>query len=265
MSPSRLPPRDALAAAAVFVVTAAVATIAWQASGRAVTDIALYRTYGERIANGLVPYGDFGLEYPPGALPALVLPALVTDSLGAYRVVFAAEMAVAGAIGVLLLAAALRRLGRADADRRLALGCRRARPAAARRGDPDAVRPRSGRARHRRAAARPLRPPPRRVARGRDRDRGEALPRRPASAARRGRLARGRRRELAVVLALAVAPVVLAYLPFLLVAPDGVIHSLGRQLGRPLQIESLGAGALLALHHAPGRRSGGRREAAPRT
>ena len=44
----------------------------------------------------------------------------------------------------------------------------------------------------------------------------------------------------------------LVYLPFLVLAPDGVADSLGRQLGRPLQIESLGAGVLLALHHAFG-------------
>jgi len=63
--------------------------------------------------------------------------------------------------------------------------------------------------------------------------------------------ARGRR-ELVTVVALAVVPVAVAYLPFVLVAPDAVLHSVGRQLGRPLQIESLGAGALLALHHAAG-------------
>jgi Glycosyltransferase family 87 len=60
------------------------------------------------------------------------------------------------------------------------------------------------------------------------------------------------RRELAIVLALASAPALLVCLPFLVVAPDGVADSIGGQLGRPLQIESLGAGVLLALHHAAG-------------
>jgi hypothetical protein len=114
-------PRDAALAAAGFVLTAVIATVAWQLSGRAVTDIALYHTYGERLARGLVPYRDFAFEYPPGALPALALPALVTDSLGAYRAVFAAEMAVAGAAGVLLLAAALGRLRTGAGERRFAL------------------------------------------------------------------------------------------------------------------------------------------------
>jgi hypothetical protein len=55
-----------------------------------------------------------------------------------------------------------------------------------------------------------------------------------------------------VVAVLAAAPVILVYLPFLMLAPDGVADSLARQLGRPLQIESLGAGVLLALHDAFG-------------
>ena len=63
---------------------------------------------------------------------------------------------------------------------------------------------------------------------------------------------RGGRRELAIVLGLAVTPILLAYAAFLVVAPDGVLDSLGRQVGRPLQIESLGAGVLLALHHGFG-------------
>ena len=58
------------------------------------------------------PVPRLRVRIPPGALPALVLPALVTDSLAAYRVVFAAEMAVVGALGVLLLAEGLRALGR---------------------------------------------------------------------------------------------------------------------------------------------------------
>ena len=63
---------------------------------------------------------------------------------------------------------------------------------------------------------------------------------------------RSGRREAALVAVLAAAPVLLVYLPFLVLAPDGVADSLGRQLGRPLQIESLGAGVLLALHHVFG-------------
>jgi len=245
-------PRDALLAAAVFVLTAVTATVAWQLSGRAVTDIALYHAYGERIAGGLVPYRDFAFEYPPGALPALVLPALVTDSLTAFRVVFAAEMALAGAIGVLLLAAGLGRLGTGVADRRIALSA---------------------------VALLPL------LLGGVILTRFDLVPAAIVAGAmlllvtgrlRAGALVvgigiavklyplvlvplvgivawrRGGRRELASVLALVAAPVLAVYLPFLVAAPDGVLDSVGRQLGRPLQIESLGAGTLLAAHHVFG-------------
>jgi len=47
----------------------------------------------------------------------------------------------------------------------------------------------------------------------------------------------------------AAAVVALVFLPFLIVAPGGVAHSIGRQLSRPLQIESLGAAVYLAAHH----------------
>ena len=58
----------------------------------------------------------------------------------------------------------------------------------------------------------------------------------------------------AALLALAVTlgTSLLVYLPFAVLAPEGVLRSIWRQLGRPLQIESLGSGVLLALHHALG-------------
>ena len=252
MSDAERGPRDALLAAAGFVLTAVTATVAWQLSGRAVTDIALYHAYGERIADGLVPYRDFAFEYPPGALPALVLPALVTDSLTAFRVVFAAEMAFAGAVGVLLLAAGLGRLGTGLADRRVALsvvalvplllgGVILTRfdlvPAAIVAGAMFLLV--SGRLR---AGAFVI-------------GIGIAVKLYPAVFVPLvGIVAwrRGGRRELGSVLGLVVAPVIVAYLPFLVAAPDGVLDSIGRQLGRPLQIESLGAGVLLAVHHSVG-------------
>ena len=242
------PPLDALVAAAVFVATAAAVTAAWQWSGNAITDIPLYRTYGERIANGLVPYRDFGFEYPPGALPALVLPALVTDTLTAYRIVFAAELAAVGAAGVLLLSAALARLGRSTAQRRVALSAVALAPlllggVVLTRFDllPAALVTRSlllaVSGRHRGAAlvtglgiAVKLYP-------------AVLVPLLAVTAYRRGG-----RPELGRTLALTAAPAVVLYLPFFVLSPGGVLDSFGRQLGRPLQIESLGAGILLALH-----------------
>ena len=246
------PSVEALGASAVFVAVAVAATVAWQLSGDAVTDIPLYEAYGERVAGGLVPYRDFGFEYPPGALPALVLPALVTDSLSGYRVVFAAEMAVAGVIGVLLLAAGLRRLGCSADDRRVTLAVVAVLPAVLggvilTRFDlvPAALV----------AGALVL------LIAGRLRVAalvvgvGIAVKLYPAVLVPLLAVVawrKGGRRELGVVVALAFAPAVLAYLPFLLVGADGVLDSLGRQLGRPLQIESVGAGVLLALHQAAG-------------
>ena len=61
----------------------------------------------------------------------------------------------------------------------------------------------------------------------------------------------GRRRggrETALCLGAFAVVLALVLLPFAVVAPDGVVDSVERQLGRPLQIESLGASVLLAGH-----------------
>jgi hypothetical protein len=60
------------------------------------------------------------------------------------------------------------------------------------------------------------------------------------------------RREAAGVTAITVGVVVVAYLPFLLLDAGGVAASIERQLERPLHVESIGAGVLLALHHLAG-------------
>jgi uncharacterized membrane protein len=62
---------------------------------------------------------------------------------------------------------------------------------------------------------------------------------------------RGRREGL-LVAGLFVAVLAVAYLPFVALSPHGVGSSLSRQLSRPLQIESLGAGVLLVAHQAFG-------------
>ena len=60
------------------------------------------------------------------------------------------------------------------------------------------------------------------------------------------------RRTSVVTCASALAVVALAYLPFVLLAPADVGESVWRQLSRPLQIESVGAGVLVVLHHLVG-------------
>ncbi|MDQ3778543.1 MAG: hypothetical protein M3310_06745, partial [Actinomycetota bacterium] len=60
------------------------------------------------------------------------------------------------------------------------------------------------------------------------------------------------RRDALVAAATFAGVVGAVFLPFALVAPAGLWDALWRQAERPLQIESLGAGLLLAAHHAFG-------------
>ena len=81
MDDQRRPDREvafaALTAVALFVGT-------WTAlhhgfyTHRQIIDTPVYQRYGNEIAHGHVPYRDFDLEYPPGALPVFALPGLVT-------------------------------------------------------------------------------------------------------------------------------------------------------------------------------------------
>lgn len=246
------PHATALVAAAAFVAVAVIVTVGWEVLGDAVTDVPLYRTYGERVAGGLVPYRDFPFEYPPGALPALVLPALVTESLEAYRAVFVAELALVGALAVLTFDWALRSHRRSGRDRVVILAVVALVPVLLggvilTRFDlvPAALV----------AAAVALMGLGRLRAAALVVGAGIAVKLYPAVLVPLLAIAawrRNGRREAMVVVGLAAVIPVVVYLPFLVVAPDGVADSLGRQLGRPLQIESLGAGVLLALHHAFG-------------
>lgn len=252
MSRGRAPALSAGLAAVLFAAVALAVTYVWDASGRQVTDFELYRTYGEAMAAGDVPYRDFAFEYPPLALPALALPALVTGGETSYEVAFAMLMAACGALAILLTGRSLQVLGRSGLERDWALSLLVLSPLVL----------------------------------------GPVLLTRfdlvPALAVAGATLAvlSGRERTAAVVLGLGVAaklwPAILlpvlavvtwrrhgrreatlvsgttlalalaVYLPFLAVAPGGVVDSVTRQLGRPLQIESIGSGALLALHHLAG-------------
>jgi hypothetical protein len=65
------------------------------------SDVALYHTYGEALHGGHVPYRDFAFEYPPGALVAFGLPALVGPGFHAYRIAFEVLMGACG-VGVIV-------------------------------------------------------------------------------------------------------------------------------------------------------------------
>jgi hypothetical protein len=64
-----------LAASAVFLAAWGM-THVWFYPQHSVGDVPLYQSYGQAIRDGQVPYRDFQLEYPPGALPAFAAPAL---------------------------------------------------------------------------------------------------------------------------------------------------------------------------------------------
>lgn len=215
-----------------------------------ISDTPVYRGYGERITAGDVPYRDFRVEYPPLALPAFVLPALVTSSQDGYDGAFAGLMIAALAALGALVALSLRLLGARGARvggalAALAGGLLLLGPFTLTRFDlvPAVIaaaalalalagRERAGAAVLGAAVATKIYPAvllPLLVTRSwRRHGRGAAL------------------RTLALTSGVAA----LVYLPFAVLSPDGVGRSVWRQLGRPLQIESLGSGILLALHHA---------------
>ncbi|MCL4441777.1 MAG: glycosyltransferase 87 family protein, partial [Firmicutes bacterium] len=66
-------------------------------------DIELYYKYAAEILRGLVPYRDFGIEYPPGAIPFFLLPKLLAGDILSYRSLFVAEVMVFDFIGLILI------------------------------------------------------------------------------------------------------------------------------------------------------------------
>ena len=209
-----------------------------------IVDTPVYQEYGEAMASGQVPYRDFALEYPPGALPMFWLPTL--GPAEHYRSLFEALMwlCAAGLLVLLVRAAAAldappcRLLAAAVAVGLfpLALGTVVLTrydhwPALLTAAVLAAVlggRERLGLALLGIAVAAKIYPlvllPPLLVYEVR----------------RRGR------REAGITLGAFPAALAVIVVPFALIAPEGLVDSVERQLGRPLQIESLGASLLLA-------------------
>lgn len=246
--PRRFTELAAAGAAAVFLLGWAGLHTAWYDDVE-IVDTPVYERYGTAIEDGAVPYRDLEPEYPPGALPAFAVPALLSSGSSGFRNVFEGLMALFGAATVLLTAVALRGLGASRARTVAALGLVAVFPlllgsVVLTRFDlyPAALvaaalaalvhgRDRLGSGLLGGAIAVKLYP-------------GVLVPLAVAYVWRR----RGRREAL-VCLGIAVAVVAATFLPFLLLAPGGVAGSIGRQLSRPLQIESLGASLYLAAHH----------------
>jgi hypothetical protein len=214
----------------------------------------VYQRYGNQIAHGKVPYRDFPLEYPPGALPMFALPGLAAPGHGqdvkpGFRRTFETLMWMCGAVALLAMALTLRALRASPwvpllfaALAPLALGSVILSrfdlwPAVLVAGATAALvagRFRTGHALLGIGAAAKFYP-------------GVLLPLAVAYTWKR----RGRKEAL-VCLGLTVGMFALIFLPFVVLAPGGVWHSVSVQLGRPLQVESLGAAVLLVAHHVFG-------------
>ena len=213
-----------------------------------IVDTIEYHRYGLAVVDGHVPYRDFRLEYPPGALPVFVAPALGSPGFHLYDREFQALMALCGVGALLAMTVALRAL-RASAERTAAALAFAALaplvlgsvilyrydlwPAALTVAGLAAVlagRDRLGFGAFGLGVAAKVFPvvmmPPALVYVWRTRGRREAL--------------------LCLGVALAVVAAVLV--PFLALAPDGLRDSVVRQTTRPVQIESLASAVLLAAH-----------------
>lgn len=241
---SRRRPEPVVAAGfALFLVAWALLHQGWYARDQ-IVDLPVYERYGNAIERGEVPYRDFAVEYPPLALPVFAAPSLLSGDSDGYRAVFEALMAASGAALAGLVALVTRSYAAtaAAALAPLALGSVvlsrfdlwPALLTAAALAALLAGRDRLGFLALGLGVAAKLYP-------------GVLLPLAAAHVWRR----RGRREAL-LGLGVAAAVVGAAYLPFVLVAPEGVASSVGRQLSRPLQIESLGAAVFLAAHQVAG-------------
>jgi glycosyl transferase family 87 len=220
-----------------------------------IIDTPIYQHYGDAIASGQLPYRDFGLEYPPGALPVFAIPSVMRSQDGdlrGYRSGFEAEMLACGALALLFMLSVLLRFDARPARLAPALLFAAAAPlllgsvvlsrfdlwpAALTAGALAALvsdRNRLGLGALGLAFATKLYP-------------AALLPLAVAWVWRRAG-----RREAAIGLASFGAVALAVFLPFVALAPHGVWDALTRQTERPLQIESLGAGVLLALHQMAG-------------
>ncbi len=237
---------------AIFICSWAALHQGWLARGQ-IIDTPVYEKYGNLMAQGKVPYRDFAVEYPPGALPAFVLPALghVGDS-ARFRKSFETLMAVCGSLLVIGVALSLGALG--ASPRRLYGGIALAAVSPLLVGSviltrfdlyPAALavcalaallrgRLRFGPALFGLAIVTKIWP-------------GVLLPLTVAHVWR----TRGRREALAC-LGTAAATMAAILLPFVALSPSGVWDSVVRQTTRPLQVESLGAALLVASHHVFG-------------
>jgi uncharacterized membrane protein len=217
-------------------------------------DTPLYEAYGDATRAGDIPYRNFRIEYPPGALLAFLPPELtaIPGRLTSYDHAFERWMVLCGMAMTCLVVIALRLL---RAERRrvalvlVGLSCSPILLGSVMLSRFDllpamltvaavtallAGRERLGIGMLALGAVTKLYP----------------LALLPIAliwiAKRKGR------RHAGVCAGIATAVVAVVLTPFLVLAPDGLLRSFAVQLGRPLQVESLGAALLVAAHHLGG-------------
>jgi Glycosyltransferase family 87 len=235
----------AAGAAAVLLGFSFYALISWLERSQ-LSDVPVYLHYSRLVRGGDVPYRDFRFEYPPAALPPLLLPAYTSWS---YATSFAVLMGACGAGCIAAAGSALRTVG-ADARRTwaalLAIGVSPLLLGSLfdTRFDlwPTLL------AVCALVAAVRQRP----VVTGLLLGLGFAAKLWPAvllpiAVAHLWRH-RGRRGAIALVVAFVVAAAA-CFIPFAVLAPDGLRAMFADQLDRPLQVESLGAAVLMAAQH----------------
>jgi hypothetical protein len=241
-----------LALVAAVAALAAGLFVAELQGDAGISDTPVYRTYGERIASGDVPYRDFRVEYPPGALAPFVVPALVSSSPHRFDAAFETLMVMSLIATAVLIVLSLVALGGSTVNIVLSVaaflaGVALLGPFVLTRFDLYAATLTLAAVCAIVCRRRVLGPVLLGVAIATKLYPVVLLPLLVARTWRR----EGRPAAL-TALALSVGTSLLIYLPFAILAPEGVARSVWRQLGRPLQIESLGSGVLLALHHALG-------------
>ena len=246
----------AFAAIALFVVSWMLLHVGFYRHKQLI-DTPVYQRYGNAIADGKVPYRDFELEYPPGALPIFALPGLAKPGKDqhvttGFRRSFETIMWLCGAVALMAMAVVLRVLRRSTVNVWSSLCFAALAPlllgsVLLSRFDlwPAAIV----------AAALAA------LVSGRLRlghlllGLGITAKLYPAVLVPLGVAfvwRRAGRREALACLGLTLAVVAVIFAPFVVLSPGGVWQSLSVQLRRPLQVESLGSALLLAAHHVFG-------------
>lgn len=230
--------RPLLAASAALVYLAcweAVHHFFWR--HQLIGDMAIYHRYATLMRHGAVPYRDFAFEYPPGALPVVLVPVYFDG----YVHAFALLMAVLGAglVVTLSFVAPVRRVVFVAVSPLLAGGL------VFNRFDLWPVllatigmlllvrdRHRLGWAILGAGVAVKLWP----------------LVLLPLAAA--WTLKRRGRRELFASASACAAVIAAVFVPFVVLAPHGLWQSIWGQVSRPMEIESLGASLLMVVHRS---------------